>query len=121
VERLGNFETSEEMESAVRRELVDSRKTLEERLAASHVRHFCYPWFLGCEMADRLAAEAGYSTLHHGLDVNGPKTHTATVPLRIRRISEEYLFRLPGDGRLPLWSMWINRIHRSIRKKDAAM
>lgn len=107
---LGSFETSQEMESAVRRELIESRKILEERLVGKEVRHFCYPWFTGSYTADRLAAEAGYRTVHYGLEINGDKTQTARVPLRIRRISEEYIFSLPGNGRLPTWPIWRERI-----------
>jgi peptidoglycan/xylan/chitin deacetylase (PgdA/CDA1 family) len=115
-EKLGSFETSEEMESAIRRELAGSRKVLEERLLNNEVRHFCYPWFGSSDMADRLAIEAGYWMLHYGPALDGRKMQTTGRPLRIRRISEEYFFRLPGDGRLSLWSIWTKRGMRFVRK-----
>jgi len=110
-EKMGRFETPEEMESAVRWELVESKKILEERLSKK-VHHFCYPWFSGSGLVDHLAAEAGYRTLHYGIDVNGQTEAGETVPLRIRRISEDYLFRLPGKHRLPIRSIWISRLAR---------
>jgi hypothetical protein len=38
------FDDATFMESAVRRELTESRKILEERLVGKEVHHFCYPW-----------------------------------------------------------------------------
>ncbi|MFQ5904786.1 MAG: polysaccharide deacetylase family protein [Candidatus Binatia bacterium] len=118
-ERLGSFETSEEMVLAVRRELFGSRKTLEERLPGKVVRHFCYHWFVGSDTADRLAAQVGYRTVHYGIQINGRPAQSARIPFRIRRISEEYLLRLPGHGRLPIWSIssiLANRVFRFIRR-----
>jgi peptidoglycan/xylan/chitin deacetylase (PgdA/CDA1 family) len=120
-EKLGSFETSEEMESAIRRELAESRKILEERLANKEVRHFCYPWFASSDMADRLAVEAGYRTLHYGPALNGRKMQTIGEPFRIRRISEEYFFRLPGDGRSSLWSIWMKKAKRFMRKNTPSL
>jgi hypothetical protein len=113
-ERLGSFEAPEEMESAVTIELDKSRKILEKRLG-KEVRHFCYPWFGGSAMADRLAAEAGYRTVHYGPDIGGRNGQQQGGAARIRRISEEYFFRLPGDGRTSMWSIWKDRAQQFIR------
>ena len=120
-ERMGDFETPEEMLSAVRRELTESKKLLEDNLVGNHVRHFCYPWFVGSDMADNLASEAGYRTVHYGLSINCRKPQTSGAPLRVRRISEEFLFRLPGTGRWPIWSIssiWMNRARRLVKRKE---
>ncbi|MHC4268249.1 MAG: polysaccharide deacetylase family protein [Planctomycetota bacterium] len=112
-DRLGSFETQEEMESAVSWELIESKRLLEEKLFSRKIRHFCYPWFMGSEVADRLAADAGYHTVHYGIKTPKRSTQKTNRPIRIRRISEEYLFRLPGDGRQSLRSVWINKARRS--------
>lgn len=114
-EKLGRFETSEEMVAAVRGELVESKQMLEARLAGKQVRHFCYPWFLGSDMSDCVAAQVGYRTVHYGAAPRMNRGQNSEMPPRIRRISEEYLFRLPGHGRwslLSLSSIWINRIRK---------
>jgi hypothetical protein len=107
-ERRGSFESPEDGRDAIRRELVLSKACLERRLAGKTVRHFCYPWFESCALADGLAAEAGYRTVHGGIDMRGGDP--AAVPLRIQRVSEEYLFRLPGEGRGGITRVWINRL-----------
>lgn len=110
LERRGCLEDAGEMEAAVYWELDESKKLLEKRLETKKVQHFCYPWFIGSELADRLASKAGYSTLHYGIDI---VNNHGDVPLHIRRISEEYLFRLPGKGRRSLLSVWKNKVRRT--------
>jgi peptidoglycan/xylan/chitin deacetylase (PgdA/CDA1 family) len=119
-ERLGSFETSEEMVAFARREFAESKKIVEERLVAKEVRHFCYPWYGGSALADRLAAEAGYRAVHYGPAINRRKAQTRAEPCQIRRISEEYLLRLPGDNRLSIWSIWMNRVRRLISRQGSA-
>lgn len=110
--QLGDFEPVSEMQYAIQREFSESKKILETRLANKQIRHFCYPWFTGSALADQFAAENGYQTLHYGLYTRAPSPPSdSRFPLQIRRISEEYLCRLPGEGRVSLSSIWINRLH----------
>jgi peptidoglycan/xylan/chitin deacetylase (PgdA/CDA1 family) len=106
---MGRFESPREMETAICWELEESKKLLEKKLK-KRIQHFCYPWFIGSEIADRLAHKAGYSALHYGVDI--ANSHN-DVSMRIRRISEEYLFRLPGEGRQSLLSVWKNKVQRA--------
>jgi hypothetical protein len=85
-------------------------------LPGKAVRHFCYPWFDGCELASRLAAEAGYRTVHGGIGVRS--RHRTATPLPVQRVSEEYLFRLPGEGRGGIAPVWLNRV-RGLMAKGA--
>lgn len=112
-ERLGSFETSEEMDSAVTRELGKARNILEDKLTKG-VRHLAYPWFGGSSMADRIAEEVGYRTLHYGPDISSQNGQRGRTPIGVRRISEEYLFRLPGEDRSSIWSIWARRAHNFI-------
>jgi peptidoglycan/xylan/chitin deacetylase (PgdA/CDA1 family) len=114
--RRGGFETPEQTREAIRDELVLSKEMLEKRLAGKTVRHFCYPWFDGCDLADRLAASAGYRTVHGGVGVRS--RDGAAMPLPVQRISEEYLFRLPGEGRGGIAPVWLNRV-RGLMAKGA--
>jgi hypothetical protein len=107
-ERRGSFERPADGREAMRRELVRSKALLEEHLPGKAVRHFCYPWFESCALADGLAAEAGYRTVHGGIDTKAGDP--CALPLRIQRISEEYLFRLPGEGRGGITRVWIDRV-----------
>jgi peptidoglycan/xylan/chitin deacetylase (PgdA/CDA1 family) len=112
--RRGGFESEAEMIAAVRRELAESKRLLEGRLGKP-VRHFCYPWSEGSARADELAAEAGYRSVHYGVLAPRDPTEEALDgewPLRVPRISEEYLLTLPGSSRLSMWSVWRERVFR---------
>jgi hypothetical protein len=115
--RRGGFETAAEMEAAMRFELVTSRQQIEARLG-KEVRHFCYPWFAGSPLADRCAADAGYRTVHYGILCPGDPPSAA--PLRVARISEEYLMSLPGAGRSRPWSVWAERARRFVGRPRVA-
>jgi hypothetical protein len=113
-ERRGRFETPAETRAAIADELVLSKHLLEKHLPGKVVRHFCYPWFDGCDLADRLAAAAGYRTVHGGIGVRS-RDRTA-MPLPVQRISSEYLFRLPGEGRTSIAPVWLSRVRDLVAK-----
>ena len=111
-EALGSFESADEMAAAIHCEMVQPKRMLEERLPGKQIRHFCYPWFEGCDLADRLAAEAGYRGLFCGLDTRNRALPAPLGTARVHRIGEDYLFRLPGDGRCSIASIWRHRVKR---------
>jgi hypothetical protein len=113
-ERRGRFETPQQTREAIHDELALSKEILESRLPGKAVRHFCYPRFDGCDLADQLAAEVGYRTIHGGIGISN--RDGARMPLPVQRISEEYLFRLPGEGRSGIGPVWANRMRGFIVK-----
>ena len=114
---FGRYETKKEMKRAVRREFVESKEVLERRLNSKKITQFCYPWFSGSDFADESAQQAGYTALHYGLDVCRPGSMNKNKPVKIRRLSEEYLLALPGNKRITIFSIWFDRIRRSFLKK----
>jgi Polysaccharide deacetylase len=118
-ERRGSFESAAQMAAAIGVELRCSKALLETRLPDKTVQHFCYPWFEGCALADRLAAQAGYRTVHGGIAVKS-RDREAT-PLPVQRISEEYLFRLPGEGRSGIAPIWLNRARFFVARRKRAL
>jgi hypothetical protein len=117
-ERRGRFETAAETRKAIGRELTRSKALLESRLPGKTVAHFCYPWFEGCALSDQLAGQAGYRTVHGGIGVRS--TDPAATPLPVQRISEEYLFRLPGEDRGAIAPIWVNRARSLMTRRKAA-
>ena len=92
------YESPAETEAAIRREMSMSRQWLEAQLGKP-IHHFCYPWFQGSSISDQIAAECGYKAVFYGLGAKQNNIPSAETPVRIRRISDEYLYCLPGNKR----------------------
>ena len=97
----GRWETAAEKEAAIRRELVESRRVIEER-TGKPVIHLCHPWHVAGPTARRLMREAGYRTAFAGKVRGVPITLAGGDPYCIARIGEDYVALLPGDGRTTL-------------------
>lgn len=107
-DRRGAYETDVEMEQAVRHEIAESKRALEEMLDGKSIEHLCYPWFRGSALADRVAADVGYRATYYGL--RPASRPDGTDLLTIARLSEAYLTRLPGSGRRPLLGIWREKL-----------
>ncbi|HSD27440.1 MAG TPA: polysaccharide deacetylase family protein [Vicinamibacteria bacterium] len=97
----GRVETPAERAEAIRSELADSRRLIEER-TGHPVVHLCYPWHEAGPTARRLAAEVGYETAFCGKVPGVPITRPGGDPRSIARIGEDYVELLPGRGRSTL-------------------
>jgi hypothetical protein len=113
----GEYETESAQEAALRWEMVQARKLLQEHLPGKKVEHLCYPWYQGSRLSDRIAAESGYKAVYYGLEARKNRLDPRTGLVRFRRISEEYLECLPGTGAVPARQVWIQKITRSLQKK----
>jgi peptidoglycan/xylan/chitin deacetylase (PgdA/CDA1 family) len=95
----GHYEQESELRTRLYDDLVQSKQMIEKRLPGKTVRHFCYPWWIGSEIAVELSKRAGYITNFWGA-VPGRRTNRAgDDPYQIPRLlSAEYIWRLPGEG-----------------------
>ncbi len=107
----GRHESPEERNSAVRRELAESRRLLEERLGRP-VHHLCYPWHVAGPTARRVAREVGYRTAFCGKVRGVPITPAGGDAHAIARIGEDYLELLPGRGRHDLTTLLRRKLKR---------
>jgi hypothetical protein len=110
----GRTETAAEREDAIRFELTESRRDLEERTPRAVV-HLCYPWHASGPTARRLAREAGYRTAFWGKVPGVPITRVGGDLERIARIGEDYVELLPGRGRRRLASVLGHKWSRRFR------
>jgi peptidoglycan/xylan/chitin deacetylase (PgdA/CDA1 family) len=112
----GRLETTQEQADAIRRELVDARRIIEEHVGRPVV-HLCYPWHTAGATARRLAAEAGYETAFRGKVDGVPVTLPGGDPRAIARVGEDYVELLPGAGRVTLAEVlrrkWARRFGRA--------
>jgi peptidoglycan/xylan/chitin deacetylase (PgdA/CDA1 family) len=110
----GRVETPEEREAALRRELVESKRLIEER-TGREVVHLCWPWHASGPTARRLAREAGYRTSFVGKVPGTPVTLAGGDPHAVARIGEDYVELLPGRGRADLASILRRKWRRRLR------
>jgi peptidoglycan/xylan/chitin deacetylase (PgdA/CDA1 family) len=100
----GRWERPSERETALRHEMAEARRILEER-TSKPVLQLCYPWHAAGPTARRLAAEAGYRTAFLGKVPGTPLTLAGGDPMAVARIGDDYVELLPGRGRVDLASI----------------
>ena len=114
----GRLENADERAQAIRSELADSRRLIEERTGRPVV-HLCYPWHSAGPTARRLAAEVGYETAFAGKVPGAPITRPGGDLQAIARIGEDYVELLPGRGRETLADVlrvkWMRRFGGALR------
>jgi len=101
----GNYESEEEQRGAIYWDLLESKRMIEEKLPGASVRHFCYPYFTGSQLAVELSKEAGYLCNYWGVLENRRGNRPGDDPYRTVRVPDEFIFRLPGHGRKSLWQI----------------
>jgi peptidoglycan/xylan/chitin deacetylase (PgdA/CDA1 family) len=100
----GRWETPAEREAAIRRELADGRRAIEERTCRS-VLQLCYPWHAAGPTASRLARETGHRMAFVGKVPGTPISLPGSDPMSIARVGDDYVELLPGRGRADLRSI----------------
>lgn len=93
------FESQGEQREKMLYDLRQSGLRIERKLSGKRVRHYCYPWYLGSELAVMLSREAGYVTNAWASLLPGFAVHPGDGVLPIARLAPRYIWRLPGNGR----------------------
>jgi peptidoglycan/xylan/chitin deacetylase (PgdA/CDA1 family) len=109
----GRVESAEDREKALRRELTESKRVIEQRLGKPAI-HLCYPWHVAGPTARRLACEAGYRTAFCGKVRGVTITLPGGDPQAIARVGEDYVELLPGKGRADLTSILRGKLARRL-------
>jgi peptidoglycan/xylan/chitin deacetylase (PgdA/CDA1 family) len=93
-------------------DLALSRVTIEHRLPNARVDQLAFPLYLGTEAAVEVARAAGFRACHWGLIPGRPVNRPGDSPFFVSRLSDEFLRRLPGTGRITLRQLFSKRLHR---------
>lgn len=116
----GRYQSREERLGDIRRDLVQSREAIEERLN-TRVGHLCYPWFAGSAQAVEISKDVGYVANYWGIVGKRTSNSAGTDPYYISRIDGDYIFSLPGKGRMELYRLLSvrvrQRMHRLSRRR----
>lgn len=96
----------------VREDIAQSRRLIESRLAGAVVNQLAFPMYLGTPDAIEDARAAGIEACYWGLRPGRALNHPGDSPYYISRISDEFLRRLPGSGRISWRDLLRARVHR---------
>ena len=113
---LWRLETREEQIQAVRREMVESKRAIEEMLPGKVVRHLCYPWHVAGKTALEESRNAGYISGFFGKIGGRYYNPIPYDPYSIARLSGDFFFRLPGKGRVGLLRILLKKAGRRARE-----
>ncbi|MCP4422879.1 MAG: polysaccharide deacetylase family protein [Chloroflexi bacterium] len=111
-ETSGRIQSAAERFTEIRDDLRQSKAAIEERLNKT-VNHLCYPWYAGSETAVRASQEVGYACNYWGI-LNHQTINQANVtdPCYITRLNDDYIFSLPGKGRIGLLKLLARKFFR---------
>ncbi|KAA3612258.1 MAG: polysaccharide deacetylase [Calditrichaeota bacterium] len=99
---LGTYESQDELNADILQDLKKCKSVIEKNISGKKVDQFCYPWFIGSDIACDLARDAGFRTQYWGV-LPGRKCNSPyDSPLRVVRIEDRFLHLLPGVGRRSL-------------------
>jgi peptidoglycan/xylan/chitin deacetylase (PgdA/CDA1 family) len=118
VRLTGRWETREEHQEAIRRELALARTAIAERLGRD-TRQLCLPWHAYGATARRLATAVGYRLAFCGRIGAMPISLAGSDPMAIARVGEDYVELLPGQGRGSLSAVLTRKWKRRLRAMQA--
>jgi peptidoglycan/xylan/chitin deacetylase (PgdA/CDA1 family) len=93
-------------------DLEASRKCIVERLSGAQIEHLAFPQYLGTDAGVETARRVGFRACYWGLIAGRPINRRGESPYHVSRISDEYLLRLPGKGRMSLGDLVQARLRR---------
>jgi hypothetical protein len=97
---------------SIEQDLIDSRNAIVARLPDATVEHLAFPMYQGSDAAVRTAQALGFKACYWGLVTGRPLNRPGDSPFMISRLSDEFLRRLPGEGRASLLDLLRERLHR---------
>jgi peptidoglycan/xylan/chitin deacetylase (PgdA/CDA1 family) len=94
-------------------DLAASVRVLQERLPETNVEQLAFPMYVGSEAAVSSARQLGFKACHWGIVRGRALNRRGDSPFHICRISDEFLRRLPGEGRVSWLHIVRERLHRA--------
>ncbi len=114
--RTDRFQALDERAGEIRRDLVESKQLIERKLDKV-VRHLCYPWYSGSDLALQMSKEAGYCSNYWGIVGREAINRVGGNPYRIARITDDYIVCLPGKGRMRLYEALMSKVRRVVERR----
>lgn len=109
VKLSGSFESHAEADAAVVDDIRQAIALIDANCPNAAARHLCYPWYSRDTRTDRLAHQAGATTLYGGVLTRTRAANAGSSHL-LQRLPPDFLWRLPGPGRLSLAAILGRRV-----------
>jgi peptidoglycan/xylan/chitin deacetylase (PgdA/CDA1 family) len=93
-------------------DFAQSKRALEAKLPGLIVNHLSFPMYLGTEGAVEIARAQGFRACHWGYLPRRPLNKRGESPFFISRMSDEFVRRLPGMGRVGFAQLLRERARR---------
>ncbi|MBI9070059.1 MAG: polysaccharide deacetylase family protein [Melioribacteraceae bacterium] len=103
--------TKEEKYLEIKKDLNNSKLIIEERLNKK-VTHLCYPWYVGSELSVNISKELGYKFNYWGFLRQSKNNGVNTDPFYLSRLSDDYIFLLPGKDRKTIKDLFLSKINK---------
>lgn len=105
--------STEEVELAIRKDLAASQNALRNGLRDATVgRHLCLPFTAGSDVAVDVAKRLGYSTVFWGVSRTRRSNPPGSDLMRIVRLKNDFVWRLPSIHRRSLASIYLEKTSR---------
>ena len=109
------YETEEQQAARIRREVELSKSIIEKKLPGKEVTAFAYPFYEHGKMVAEMLKEYGYRLIFGGLNKDVPMAEDSTC-FFLRRVTGDFVMRLPGEGRSSLARILLTKARRKLRK-----
>jgi hypothetical protein len=93
-------------------DLALSRTGIENMLPGASVRHLSFPMYFGTEQGVEVARAQGFAACYWGYVPGRPLNVAGASPFFISRVGDEFVRRLPGEGRISFRGMLTERGRR---------
>jgi len=94
-------------------DLALSRSILESQLRGATVNQLAFPMYRGTTAALDTARALGFRACYWGLVAGRPLNRRGDSPFHVSRLSDEFVRRLPGSGRISITQMIRERVKRA--------
>lgn len=111
------FEHPEEQAAAIFTDIEQARQALSERLD-KQVSHLCLPHGEGSSLTSAMCKQAGCESLFWTALPRRRTNRPGDSPYAVCRLKDDYLLRLPGEGRKPLLEILSAKMQRRAKTLD---
>lgn len=111
------FENQERKKKRMLDNLTAAKEIIEKKLKNKTVQHLAYPWGEGSEIAVQCSKEAGYISNFWATLPHLSKNQKGSDPYQLVRLKYDFIWRLPGQGRKSLYTIYKDKFFRRARGK----